>query len=105
VFLPIRYADDFVVLVTGTEEQARAEKEELAVFLREEMKLTLSPEKTHVTSLTEGFVFLGHRVRLRWDGVGLLASHRNPHGAGQGPFPFPGVPTTRKGDKNGLTMR
>jgi group II intron reverse transcriptase/maturase len=67
VFLPIRYADDFVVLVTGTEEQARAEKEELAVFLREEMKLTLSPEKTHVTSLTEGFVFLGHRVRLRWD--------------------------------------
>ncbi len=67
VFLPIRYADDFVVLVNGTEEQARAEKEALAVFLRNEMKLTLSPEKTHVTSLTEGFEFLGHRVRLRWD--------------------------------------
>ena len=66
VFLPIRYADDFVVLVNGTEEQARAEKEELAVFLRNEMKLTLSPEKTHVTPLTEGFEFLGHRVRLRW---------------------------------------
>jgi RNA-directed DNA polymerase len=67
VFLPIRYADDFVVLVNGTEEQARAEKEELAVFLREQMKLTLAPEKTHVTALTEGFEFLGHRVRLRWD--------------------------------------
>jgi hypothetical protein len=67
VFLPIRYADDFVVLVTGTEEQARAEKEGLAVFLREQMKLTLAPEKTHVTALTEGFEFLGHRVRLRWD--------------------------------------
>ena len=40
---------------------------ELAVFLRNEMKLTLSPEKTHVTSLTEGFEFLGRRVRLRWD--------------------------------------
>lgn len=67
VFLPVRYADDFVVLVSGSEEQARAEKESLAAFLGAEMKLTLSPEKTHVTSLTEGFQFLGHRVRLRWD--------------------------------------
>ena len=67
MFLPIRYADDFVVLVTGTEEQARNEKEELATFLADELKLTLSPEKTHVTPLTEGFIFLGHRVRLRWD--------------------------------------
>ena len=67
VFLPIRYADDFVVLVAGTEEQARAEKEALAAFLLDEMKLTLSPDKTRVTALTEGFQFLGHRVRLRWD--------------------------------------
>jgi group II intron reverse transcriptase/maturase len=67
VFLPIRYADDFVVLVNGTEEQARAEKEALAALLRDEMKLTLSPEKTRITALTEGFEFLGHRVRLRWD--------------------------------------
>ncbi|WP_217425579.1 group II intron reverse transcriptase/maturase, partial [Magnetospirillum sp. SS-4] len=67
VFLPIRYADDFVVLVEGSQEQAFAEKEDLATFLRDEMKLTLSPEKTRVTSLTEGFVFLGHRIRLRWD--------------------------------------
>jgi group II intron reverse transcriptase/maturase len=67
VFLPVRYADDFVVLVSGSEEDARAEKEALSRFLLEELKLTLSPEKTHVTALTEGFVFLGHRVRLRWD--------------------------------------
>ena len=67
VFLPVRYADDFVVLVSGTEECARAEKEALANYLREELKLTLSEEKTHVTALTEGFIFLGHRVRLRQD--------------------------------------
>jgi group II intron reverse transcriptase/maturase len=67
VFLPIRYADDFVVLVTGTEEQARREKEELARHLGESLKLTLSDEKTHVTALTEGFNFLGHRVFLKWD--------------------------------------
>lgn len=63
----MRYADDFVVLVAGTEEQARAEKEELGRFLQQELKLTLSEEKTRVTALTEGFTFLGHRVRLRWD--------------------------------------
>jgi group II intron reverse transcriptase/maturase len=67
VFMPVRYADDFVVLVSGTEEDARAEKEALSRFLHDELKLTLSPEKTHVTALTEGFTFLGHRVRLRWD--------------------------------------
>ena len=66
VFLPIRYADDFVILVYGTEEQAHDEKEALAAFLETELKLTLSPDKTHVTALTEGFVFLGHRIRLRW---------------------------------------
>jgi RNA-directed DNA polymerase len=65
--LPIRYADDFVVLVFGAEEQARAEKEDLAAFLADDLKLTLSPEKTRVTALTEGFTFLGHRIRLRWD--------------------------------------
>lgn len=67
VYLPIRYADDFVVLVAGSEQDARAEKDALAVELEQRLKLTLSPEKTRVTALTEGFVFLGHRVRLRWD--------------------------------------
>ena len=67
VFLPVRYADDFVVLVAGTETQARAEKEALGHYLQRELKLMLSAEKTRVTALTEGFAFLGHRVRLRWD--------------------------------------
>jgi group II intron reverse transcriptase/maturase len=67
VFLPVRYADDFVVLVTGTEEQAHAEKEALACYLRDRLRLTLSADKTHVTALTEGFTFLSHRIRLRWD--------------------------------------
>jgi len=33
----------------------------------ESMGLELSPEKTHVTRLTDGFDFLGHRVKLYWD--------------------------------------
>lgn len=66
-FLPIRYADECVVLVSGTLEHAETENQSLARFLHEELKLTLSPEKTHVTVLIEGFQFLGHRVYLRWD--------------------------------------
>jgi RNA-directed DNA polymerase len=67
VFFPIRYADDFVVLVAGTREQADTEKEALADFLRERLGLELSPAKTRTTATTDGFNFLGHRVRLRWD--------------------------------------
>jgi hypothetical protein len=66
VFFPIRYADDFVVLVSGTREQAEQEKNELAKYLHETMRLELSIEKTHVVDLTEGFLFLGHRVRYKW---------------------------------------
>jgi hypothetical protein len=66
VFLPIRYADDFIVLVSGTREQAEAEKTALAQHLSETMGLELSIEKTRVSDPTEGFAFLGHRVRYKW---------------------------------------
>jgi len=67
VFFPVRYADDFVILVAGSQEVALTEKNELAEQLRLTLGLELSPEKTRITALTDGFEFLGHRVRLRWD--------------------------------------
>jgi RNA-directed DNA polymerase len=67
VFFPIRYADDFVVLVNGTHAEATAERQALETVLKDGMGLTLSPEKTRITALSDGFEFLGHRVRLRWD--------------------------------------
>jgi RNA-directed DNA polymerase len=66
VFFPVRYADDFVILVSGTREQAEQEKAELASHLHETMSLELSVDKTRVSDLTEGFAFLGHRVRYKW---------------------------------------
>jgi group II intron reverse transcriptase/maturase len=66
VFLPVRYADDFVILVSGTRAQAEQEKAALAGHLRESMGLELSIDKTRVADLAEGFVFLGHRVRYKW---------------------------------------
>ncbi|MGD0659471.1 MAG: group II intron maturase-specific domain-containing protein [Syntrophorhabdales bacterium] len=62
VFFPIRYADDFVVLVSGSYEDASKEAEELAAYLKDTAKLELSKEKTKITPIMKGFDFLGHRV-------------------------------------------
>ena len=68
VFFPIRYADDFVILVSGTYDDAGEKKKEaLATYLKETAKLTLSQEKTHITPIKKGFEFLGHRVRMKWE--------------------------------------
>ena len=65
----VRYADDFVVLVHGTEAHARAIKQQTAEFMAEQMRLTLSPEKTHITHVDDGFDLLGFRiVRAPWRG-------------------------------------
>ncbi|SDR44614.1 group II intron reverse transcriptase/maturase [Rhizobiales bacterium GAS113] len=61
-FSVVRYADDFVVLVEGTLEQAEAERQALAAFLKQELRMELSMEKTKITDVREGFDFLGYRV-------------------------------------------
>ena len=61
----VRFADDFVLIVKGTKEQAEALKQETADFLRTELLMELSLEKTRVTHIREGFNFLGHRIILR----------------------------------------
>ena len=63
----MRYADDFVVLISGSKADAIAEKEALAENLRRTMGLELSPEKTKITAMTEGFEFLGFYVNMHWD--------------------------------------
>ena len=57
-----RYADDFVVIVKGTKAQAEAIKDECREVLEDKLKLTLNVEKTHITHINDGFVFLGHRI-------------------------------------------
>jgi len=61
----IRCADDFVILVRDTKAQAEALKQQTAEFMREQMRLTLSPEKTHITYVDDGFDFLGFRIQRR----------------------------------------
>ncbi len=60
----VRYADDFVVLVSGTEAHAYAVREEVAAVLAP-MGLRLSESKTRVCHIDEGFDFLGFRIQRR----------------------------------------
>ena len=55
----VRYADDFVMMVSGGRQHAEALHEEVAQVIAP-LGLRLSPEKTRVVHLDEGFVFLGH---------------------------------------------
>lgn len=61
----VRYADDFVVLVHGTKSDAETIRAEIGVMLANTLKMTLSEEKTHITHIDDGFVFLGFRIQ-RW---------------------------------------
>ena len=75
----IRFADDFVVLVRGTETQAHQIKKQTAEFMREHMRLTLSPEKTHVTHVDDGFDLLGFRIKRRpWRAAGKHVAYTFP---------------------------
>jgi RNA-directed DNA polymerase len=60
----VRYADDFVVLVAGTQAHAEALREDVATVLAP-MGLRLSEAKTKVCHIDEGFDFLGFRIQRR----------------------------------------
>lgn len=60
----IRYADDFVIMVRGTQAQAEAIKQELAQFIAQDLQMDLSEEKTLITHIQDGFDFLGYTIRL-----------------------------------------
>lgn len=60
----IRYADDFVVMVNGTREDALALREHVAEVIAP-MGLVLSEAKTQVVNIHDGFDFLGFRIQRR----------------------------------------
>jgi RNA-directed DNA polymerase len=57
-----RYADDFVVVVKGTKAHADEVRNLCREYLEDNLKLTLNMEKTHITHVDDGFIFLGHRI-------------------------------------------
>ena len=66
----MRYADDWVLAISGTREHAETLREEIAEVLSG-VGLRLSPEKTLITHIDEGLDFLGWRIqRHRKRGTG-----------------------------------
>src|SRR5436853_961639 len=60
-----RYADDWLIGITGPHHLTEEIKERIGQFLKSRLNLTLSAEKTHITQArTEEAEFLGYRIRL-----------------------------------------
>lgn len=65
----IRYADDWIIGLTGPAELADKLKVEIGEFLKEHLKLTLSDEKTHIRhACTEEAKFLGTLIGIQGGG-------------------------------------
>ena len=53
------------MLVHGTKSDAEALRAEIGEVLAQQLKMTLSAEKTHITHIDDAFVFLGFRIQRR----------------------------------------
>jgi group II intron reverse transcriptase/maturase len=61
-----RYADDFILGFSGPESEAEVIKGRIGDFLRDQLKLELSPEKTLITHASGKARFLGYEITT-WD--------------------------------------
>ncbi|PEL74026.1 MULTISPECIES: reverse transcriptase domain-containing protein [Bacillus cereus group] len=61
----VRYADDFLIGIIGSKEDAQYVKEEIANFLKDKLKLELSMEKTLITNASNKQAqFLGYEIKI-----------------------------------------
>lgn len=61
----VRYADDFLIGVNGTYDQAAKIRQEVRKFLRDKLKLKLNMDKTHIINARKNRArFLGADVRV-----------------------------------------
>jgi RNA-directed DNA polymerase len=71
-----RYADDFLIGVTGSKAEARQLMEDVRNFLAEHLKLQVSEAKSGITHASDGARFLGYDICTR--------THPNSHRANFG---------------------
>jgi group II intron reverse transcriptase/maturase len=64
----VRYADDFVVGIAGSKQSATSIKETIKNYLKKELHLDLSDEKTLITHLVNPIPFLGYEF-CKWDEI------------------------------------
>ncbi|EIT2140225.1 group II intron reverse transcriptase/maturase, partial [Salmonella enterica] len=64
-------------IVKGTKAQAEAIREECRGVLEDSLKLRLNMDKTRITHVNDGFIFLGHRIirkRSRYGGMRVVTT-------------------------------
>jgi group II intron reverse transcriptase/maturase len=77
-----RYADDFLLGFDGPKAEAEAIKAELKAFLKEELLLEMSQEKTLIThARTESCLFLGYEINAMWNSSRIRNNARSLAGA------------------------
>ncbi len=79
----VRYCDDFVVLVHGGRHDVEALREQVARVL-DPLGLRLSPAKTRIVHMSDGFDFLGFHIqwrrKSRHEELVRVYLHRRPPG-------------------------
>lgn len=76
-----RYADDFLLGFAGPKAEAEQIKVRLQTFLRDELHLELSPEKTLITHAKTGTaLFLGYEVTAMWNNLRIRKGARGLSG-------------------------
>ncbi|GAB3174502.1 reverse transcriptase domain-containing protein [Streptomyces incanus] len=77
----VRYADDTLLGFTGPKAEAEEIRERLTQFLRTELKLELSPEKTLITHARTGAArFLGYDITVRHNDRKVTGKRRAVNG-------------------------
>ena len=61
----VRYADDFLIGIIGSKEDAKRIKEDIKDFLCEKLNLELSEDKTLITHTEKSAKFLGYEIYVR----------------------------------------
>ena len=61
----VRYADDWLCGVIGSKEDCKKIKEDFKNFLKEQLQLELSEEKTLITNAQKSAKFLSYEIRVR----------------------------------------
>ncbi|WP_221519828.1 reverse transcriptase/maturase family protein [Nonomuraea jabiensis] len=77
----VRYADDTLLGFAGPKAEAEDIKERLAQFLRDDLKLELSPDKTLITHARTGAArFLGYNITVHHDNRKVSGRRRSLNG-------------------------
>ncbi|MGP4104513.1 reverse transcriptase domain-containing protein [Nonomuraea sp. KM90] len=78
----VRYADDWLLGFAGPKHEAEQIKSKIATFLREELKLELSPSKTLIThAASQAARFLGYDIRAQHSDTKISRNRRAVNGA------------------------